>query len=123
MQTTISLPFGCHKGRALPEIPAAYLCWLLRATKLSSGLRSAVCAELKRRGVAVPDPPPPLPACERCGPGAGHRCTWAGDRLGRRHVRAECGRCGGFLTFPPSVPPYSTMADAAATPTPVQRRR
>jgi hypothetical protein len=71
--------------------------------------------------VAVPDlpPPPPLPACERCGPGAGSRCFWAEDRLGRRHVRAECARCGGFLTFPPSVPPYSDMADAAASPAPV----
>ena len=58
---TDSLPFGRHRGKLLPDVPSDYLAWLLRAVKLSRGLRDAVAAELVGRGVAAP-PPPALPA-------------------------------------------------------------
>jgi hypothetical protein len=108
-----TLPFGRHKGRAIGEVPSGYLQWLLRECKLSSGLRAAVAAELQARGVAVPDVPPPqftVGPCRVCGP-VGYSCGWLEDSLGRRRVRAECVRCGRCLGHPPSVPPYSTMAD------------
>jgi hypothetical protein len=108
------LPFGKHAGEPLAAIPTAYLLWVLKAAKLSSRLRQAVVDELHSRGVAVPEMPPrPEPRCRSC-PDAGVNYRWALDRLGRRHIRAGCARCGGFLTFPPSVPPYSDLADAAA---------
>jgi hypothetical protein len=116
------LPFGRHKGQAVGEVPSGYLEWLLREVKLSSGLRAAVAAELQARGVAVPDVPAPPPftvrACWVCGD-VGFACGWLEDSLGRRRVRAECVRCGRCLGHPPSVPPFSTMADAAASPTAV----
>jgi hypothetical protein len=42
---------------------------------------------------------------------------WMEDRLGRKHIRATCAVCNQCLGFVPSVPPYSTAADAAASPT------
>jgi hypothetical protein len=35
------------------------------------------------------------------------------------HVSATCAGCGRGLGFVPSVPPYSTLADEAATQTPL----
>jgi hypothetical protein len=114
-----ALPFGKHRGVPLYAVPADYLRWALTTCKLSSGLRTALAAELSRRGLPAPDPPaftvPPCP--EGCR--AGYRCGWQQDRAGRRRVRAECAACGRFLTFPPSRPPYSAEADAAASETAV----
>ena len=114
------LPIGKHKDQPLVEVPSSYLQWLLGNCKLSSGLRAAVAAELTRRGVAVP-PPPPLPpesACPRCGPAAlGYH--WYQDRLNRRQIRRTCGRCGLPLGFAPQVVPYVGLADAAASAAPV----
>jgi hypothetical protein len=115
-----TMPFGRHKGVPLQEVPASYLEWAARTLKLSSGLRASVAAELERRGGKVPVPPPgawdrPPGPCRDCGcPDV--RYAWAEDRLGRRRVRAECAGCRRNRGTPPSRPPYSTAADAAAAP-------
>lgn len=118
------LPFGKHKGKALADVPADYLAWLLSACKLSSGLRAAVAQELHRRGrdvsAVAPSPPPCVPACLRCGK-AGYRVHWQEDRRGGRRVRADCAGtgCGRWLCWLPCVPPYSDEADANASTTPI----
>jgi hypothetical protein len=117
------LPFGVYKGCPLRQVRKDYLAWLLRTCKLSSGLRVAVRAELLYRGTdpssLPPEPPPePAPNCQRCG-SEEMAYGWYEDRLGRRHVRRSCGRCGKRLGFAPQVPPYTELADAAATPTAV----
>jgi hypothetical protein len=78
-----SMPFGKHAGKPLPDVPTDYLEWALKETKLGSGLRAAVVAELGQRGVAVPAAQPgPPPACRRCGD-AGQVLTWERDRNGQ----------------------------------------
>jgi hypothetical protein len=116
----LMMPFGKHKDKPLSAVPADYLNWLLRACKLSPGLRTAVTAELRSRGQSVPEPPPPkpLPACDRCGP-VGAFAFWFEDTLGRRRIRAECRRCHRMLGHPPCVEPYVTMANANASETPL----
>lgn len=111
--TVHTLPFGAHKGRPLPDVPADYLRWALAECKLSSGLYAAVAAELARRGLPVPPPPPPKPppACACCGPAGKVRYRWSADRLGRPHIRAECRRCRRFLGLAPQVEPYTQLAD------------
>jgi hypothetical protein len=117
---TPALPFGRHKDVPITDVPAAYLAWLIRTVRLSSGLRRAVAAELSRRGLDVPPPPPPPEPgrCWRCG---GTDCVyrWAEDRLGRRQLRRECERCGQFRGFAAQVEPFTTEADAAASATAV----
>jgi hypothetical protein len=34
---------------------------------------------------------------------------------GRRHLREECRRCGGFIKFAPQREPFVTLADRAAS--------
>jgi hypothetical protein len=111
----MTLPFGKHKDKVLPDVPTDYLRWLLGAAKLSSGLRTAVVAELLRRGFDVPQPPParPLRVCPHH-PRAGVSCHWCEDSLGRRHIRAQCKQCGRKTDGPPLVEPYVSMADAIA---------
>ncbi len=58
---------------------------------------------------------PPRP-CQQCG-GTTARHTWQQDRLGRKHIRRECARCGTWLGFAPRVAPFTTEADAQASPT------
>jgi len=115
---TDSLPFGRHRGKLLPDVPSDYLAWLLRAVKLSRGLRDAVAAELVGRGVAAP-PPPALPAQGggACCAGRRYRHRWMDDRRGRRQIRRECDGCGTGLGFAPQVEPFTTEADAAASDT------
>jgi uncharacterized protein (DUF3820 family) len=112
--TPTVLPFGKHKGQPLADVPGDYLAWLTRTCKLSSGLRSAVAQELARRGLRVPPAPSPRPIrpCDRCGPGAGVIVHWQELRSGTKRLRVDCRRCGAFLTYPPMVSPYTTMADA-----------
>jgi hypothetical protein len=112
-----------YKGCLLWQVPKDYLAWLLRTCKLSSGLRAAVRAELLHRGADSSGLPPELPpasepTCPRCGC-RGMAYAWFEDRLKRRQVRRSCGRCGKHLGFAPQVPPYTTLADAAASPTAV----
>jgi hypothetical protein len=114
------LPFGKHAGKPVRDVPTDYLSWLLRECKLSSGLRSAVAAELSSRGVAVPPAPAPAPPrpCWRCGASKfAHR--WQEDARGARRIRRTCRRCDTFLGFAPLVEPYTAEADAAASPTPI----
>jgi hypothetical protein len=119
MKTTVSLPFGRHQGKALAEVPADYLQWLLRSIKLSSGVRGAVAGELTRRGIQAPDPSPrPEPRCGRH-PAAGFRCLWGEDTIARKFIRAECVRCRQSLGIMPKVEPYVSQADANASPAPV----
>jgi hypothetical protein len=115
-----TLPFGKHKGRPLPEIPSDYLTWLAKTCRLSSGLRAAVGVELARRGLEAPPIPavrPSVPPCPRCGD-AGFVARWQEDVRGNRRVRAECRRCRKWMTFLPSLPPWTGEADAAASATP-----
>jgi hypothetical protein len=108
----VELPFGKHRG-PLPLVPSDYLAWTLRAAKLSAGLRGAIEAELRSRGVEPPPQPPPRPIrpCRRH-PRAGHRCFWVTLSDGRRMIRAECRRCRGYLGFAPCREPYLSQADA-----------
>jgi hypothetical protein len=114
-QRGVTLPFGRHRGEPLAGVPTPYLEWALAECKLSSGLYAATAAELRARGLEVAErPAPALPACRRCGPAGGYRCSWEHDSLGRPRIRAACGRCGAFLAFAPQVPPYTAQADARA---------
>jgi hypothetical protein len=112
------LPFGRYNGVPLAAVPSEYLGWLLGKVKLSTGIRATVAAELSTRGHTVPPAPPPRPIapCRRCGPNVGVSVHWQKLRNGQRRLRAECRRCGKFLTYPPSVMPYTTMANAALAP-------
>jgi hypothetical protein len=114
--------FGRHRGQDLATVPSSYLQWALATVKLSGSMRTAVAAELQRRGVHAPAPPPPAPppACRACRT-ADYTCHWREDSLGRRFIRARCARCrrqlpGGAL---PLVEPFLGMADATASGTPV----
>jgi hypothetical protein len=52
---THTLPFGRHGGLTLDEVPTDCLIWFLgNVEKISSGLRAAITAELKLRGVVPP---------------------------------------------------------------------
>src|SRR5262249_42066256 len=115
-----TLPFGRHRGVPLPDVPSSYLSWALRECKLSGRLRGALVAELQRRGVTPPPPPPPrtLPSCRRC-PGVAPLLHWLQDSLGRRRIKASCGRCHRSLGFMPAVSPYTDMAFVNSSPTPV----
>jgi uncharacterized protein (DUF3820 family) len=119
--TTPTLPFGRYAGLRLAEVPTAYLSWLIREAKLSSGLRLTVAGELESRGVAVPPPPAPrqVTPCRDCPGPPPISYGWAQDSLGRARIRAECACCRRLLTHPPCVPPYTTFADAAASAAPV----
>jgi hypothetical protein len=109
------LPFGRYNGVPLAAVPSDYLASLIGQVKLSSGIRATVAAELSSRGHPLPPAPPPRPIvpCRRCGPSAGVTLHWQQLRNGQRRLRAECRRCGRFLTYPPSVEPYTTIANAA----------
>jgi hypothetical protein len=110
------LPFGKHKGQPLADVPGDYLRWALLTVKLSSGLRTAVADELTRRGVPVPAPPPPrVPPCPRCA-ATEFVARWQEDRLGRRHLRAECAGCRKWLTYLPATSAYAAEADRARSP-------
>jgi ribosomal protein L37E len=101
-----SLPFGRHKDTPLPEVPADYLRWLLGSVKLSTGLVAAVVEELVRRGIPREGLPAvvekPHPPCRKCGP-AGVRLVWQPLSNGRRHLRAECRKCGRLIYFAPQT--------------------
>jgi hypothetical protein len=115
--TTTTLPFGRHKGQPLPSVPMDYLRWLAENAKLSSGLRTAVVAELQSRGVqAKEQTPPPPPRCWRCKDRTEVSYSWHEDSLGRRRIKRVCA-CGSSLGFAPHVPEFIAMADAAAAPT------
>jgi hypothetical protein len=115
-----SLPFGRHKNLPLAQVPADYLRRLLSTAKLSSGLRAACSAELAGRGVPVPPPPPPAPPrpCRGCGALA-FAHTWQEDRAGGKRIRRSCRRCGRYCCFAPLVEPYTSEANASASPTPI----
>jgi hypothetical protein len=115
------LPFGRYQGQPLAEVPSSYLRWCLtEVATLSHRLRHALIEELDRRD--SPTPPVslerPLRGCKRH-PDAKPVITWEEDSLGRKRLRGDCSRCGRFCDFPPCVPPYTTAADAHASPTPV----
>jgi hypothetical protein len=111
------LPFGKHRGASPRDVPSDYLGRLLRECKLSSGLRAAVADELRRRGHDVPvQPPAPPPRCRRCG-GLNMALYWqelAGQ--GTRTIRADCRRCGRFVTFVPQTEANVARADAVNKP-------
>jgi hypothetical protein len=114
------LPFGRHRDRPLSEVPSDYLQWAIRECKLSSGVRTAVTDELRRRNVETPAPAPPRPLI-RC---PDHRHAelllfWMQDSLGRVRIRAECSVCRRSTDHPPCVSPYTELADANASQTPI----
>jgi uncharacterized protein (DUF3820 family) len=114
-----TLPFGKHKNRPLPEVPSDYLLWMARTCRLSTGLRAAVGAELAHRGLEVPsmpEPNPKIPLCARCGIESFAVC-WQEVRSGERRIRAECMKCGRWLSWLPVAEPWIRQADANANPT------
>lgn len=107
-----TMPWGMHRGRPPAEIDSGYLTWFLGACQVSPGVRAAISAELRSRGV---DPPPvpepqPVPPCRKH-PTAPIRFTWTQDSLGRRHIKASCSSCQRFLRFAPQTEQYVTLAD------------
>jgi hypothetical protein len=109
-----TLPFGKHRGVALARVPTGYLRWVITEVRLSSGLRQAVEAALRSRGVEVAGPSAWAPPhCRRCGD-AGATYQWLEDRLGRPHVRASCAGCGSYLALAPCREPFTTLADESS---------
>jgi hypothetical protein len=110
-------PFGVHLNKALPDIPTAYLRWVLTSgVKLSAGLRAAVVAELQPRGQEpLPAPPRVLRPCPQCGTAGKIKLEWTTDSLQRRHLKAICATCGCFLDRPPQTPEYVEMANGSST--------
>jgi hypothetical protein len=110
----LTLLFGRYRRKPLADVPTEYLAWMLGACKVSSGLRAALAMELAARGQTPPAALAPrrLSTCPCCGPET-VACSWMTDRLGRRHVRADCRWCGCGLMLLPSLASYSQMADAA----------
>lgn len=113
--------FGKHRERPLPDVPTSYLAWALRECKLSTGLRTAVRAELLSR----PDCPAALPAqprpqevrCHRCG-GAELVVYWHQlQGQGGRRIRASCAACHGYIQFLPETPENVALADASTSST------
>jgi hypothetical protein len=100
MANEMTLPFGRHQGRPLPFVPTPYLGWLLRETKLSAALATAVADELTRRGERPPTPRPRMtPTCPKCGVSAGVRYEWKVDSLQRRMIARVCCGCNRFLSY------------------------
>jgi hypothetical protein len=100
-------------------VPTDYLQWALRTLKLSSGLREAVVAELRGRGIFVPPQEPPawvVRPCHRCGD-TDYLGFWMQDRRGLKRIQLECATCSTFLGFPPSRPPFSDLADLGTSKT------
>jgi uncharacterized protein (DUF3820 family) len=119
MTANHQLFFGKYKGKTLEQVPSSYLSWLAENCKLSSGLRLAVAAELRTRGVAVAEQPAPAePTCPRCGPRTALTYSWHEDSLGRRRIKRTC-RCGCSLAFAPHISPFVELANAAVSPTAV----
>ncbi len=50
--------------------------------------------------------------CSACGVDVAPRVSWQQIAGGRRHIRAECPRCGGYLKFLPQTPENVALADA-----------
>jgi hypothetical protein len=110
------LPFGRHRGEPPAAVDSGYLSWFLRTCKLSSGLRRAIRDTLVARGVPVPPPPPPKPppVCRHCD---GVTLTLSWQQLGGkggRTIRADCQRCGRFVTFVAQTDANVAEADARA---------
>jgi hypothetical protein len=118
----MQLPFGKHAGQDVATVPTPYLSWLASgAVKLSAGLRAAVRGELQRRGVALPDEPPPAPRqCLRCG-GTEMRLSWhqCGGKGKARQIRSECRGCRRFCGFVGQTPAKVAEADGNAAPAPL----
>ena len=114
-----TLPFGRHRGQPIDEVPSDYLRWAAQNCKLSHPLWLAVAAELVRRGLPAPTPPPrdPLPPCPRCGSADEPLLSWHQQRDGRRAIRRTCGRCGAWRGTAPQTSGNIAAADRAAIPT------
>lgn len=115
MVEPVTLPFGKHAGTELSAVPSSYLAWACRECKLSTALRTAVAAELERRGVPVPPPPPPKPAPTCCGP---IRYLWGEASNARKFIRRECTRCRKWFGAAPLTPENVAQANAAASASP-----
>ncbi len=71
--------------------------------------------ELGHRSIKAP-PGPLIPWCPTC-PLTSFVVTWQEDRRGGRRIRAECLRCGRWLTWLPQAPLWTQQADRNASPT------
>jgi hypothetical protein len=106
----VTLPTGRHQHQPLSTVPTSYLLWALRDMRLSSGVRSAVRAQLQARGVRLPpEPPPRAVRCPGCG-GGDLRVRWQAHRAGQA-LRGECRRCGRFCGWLPQVPEYLSLVE------------
>jgi hypothetical protein len=104
------MPIGQYRGEPVKAVPTRYLAWLV--TQARGGLRRALAAELRRRGVEIPTPEPaPEPVCGGCG-GARMNYRWYRDTVGRQHVKRFCAGCGRSLGFAPTDV-YAAQANAA----------
>jgi hypothetical protein len=75
------MPFGKHKGKSLEDIPASYLCWVLRECESAERwLKEAIIDDLRGRGVSA-------------------NC-WAG---GRGQEPSSATSAGGLVSWEPVV--------------------
>jgi hypothetical protein len=112
------LPFGKYRNQPPESVPTDYLWWFFNNCKLSTGLRWAVRAELASRPDCphlTPESEPVSPRCQRCGNDE-LSVIWHEQRGGVRLPRADCPRCGRFVTFLPLLPENVARADAARPP-------
>jgi hypothetical protein len=84
--------------------------WLVSEVK--GGLRDAVEAELRHRGIPTPPRQPYQPPRCREHPSAELRAEWYTDTIGRQHIKGRCVACNHFLGFLP-VDRYAELANAA----------
>jgi hypothetical protein len=111
------LPFGRYADRPLAEVPDYYLLWATGVLTVSSDLRTAVVAELARRGVEAPAPPTlRRPQCPICGPRAPLAVRHVEGSLGREHLRAWCAQCAANLGCVPRVEPFLSLAAGQGQP-------
>jgi hypothetical protein len=114
-----AFPFGKWKDRPLDAVDVGYLRWSLVGCRLSSGLRSAVVAELDRRGLTPPPAPPPkpIPPCGNCGDASPGRLLHGQCRNGQPYIRRECCGCGRSRGHAPLTDANRAEADKLASPT------
>ena len=110
----VLMPFGKHAGKPLSAVPTGYLSWALANCRLSSGIRSAIGAELRGRGEPAPvTDTAALPTCPTCPNGGDIAYSWDRDSIGRPVIRRRCRTCGRKLSLAVEMGEAMALANAA----------